>query len=308
MLLLKDLIKEFEFDMQIKKFTTRTIKTAINSTKAFTIYCKKEFNADKLEDITHLHIKKYISYMQGLGRTEVYLNSILKYLRMFYRYCMQENYITKEQNPVLKVNWVKEPKIVIETFTNAEAKRMLEQWNYRKYHDARNKAIIATFFETGIRNLELCNICTTDVRDRVILIHGKGNKERYVPISPALKKTLIKFERIREGYIKNKKIEEDAYFLSYRGRRLTVEAVQVVVRKTGEMAKVRKNIRCSPHTIRHYYAQFMLKNEVDIYTLSRLMGHQDTQITKRYLQSIKDSEIVEMSVNISPLMLLNKNS
>lgn len=290
--------------MQIKKFTERTIKTSINSTKAFFRYINREFSVEELEEVTHVHIKQYIHYLQKQGRTEVYINAILKYLRMFYRYCIQEEYILEKQNPCLKVKWAREPKAIINTFTDDEAVKMLKQWDFKRYYNARNKAILATFFETGIRNLELCNLNMTDVRDTVILVHGKGNKERYVPISPALKKTFIKYERIRAEYIKNKLIEEDCYFYSYRGKRLTVESIERVVKETGILAKVRKDLRCSPHTIRHYYAQFMLRQGLDVYTVSRLLGHENIMITKRYLQSLRDEEIVSMSVDTSPLMKL----
>lgn len=303
-ILLTDLIKEFKFDMQIKKFSERTIKTAVNSTKAFASYVSKELDVKELEEITHMHMKQYIYYLQKQGRTEVYINAILKYLRMFYRYCIQEEYILEKQNPCLKVKWAREPKAIIHTFTDDEAVKMLKQWDFKDYYRARNKAIVATFFETGIRNLELCTLNTIDVRDTVIKVHGKGNKERYVPISPALKKNLIKYERIRNEYIKNKLIEEDSYFYSYRGKRLTVESIERVVRETGKLAKVRKEIRCSPHTIRHYYAQFMLRQGLDVYTVSRLLGHENIMITKRYLQSLKDEEIVNMSMDTSPLMKL----
>lgn len=290
--------------MQIKKFSERTIKTAVNSTKAFASYVSKELDVKELEEITHMHMKQYIYYLQKQGRTEVYINAILKYLRMFYRYCIQEEYILEKQNPCLKVKWAREPKAIIHTFTDDEAVKMLKQWDFKDYYRARNKAIVATFFETGIRNLELCTLNTIDVRDTVIKVHGKGNKERYVPISPALKKNLIKYERIRNEYIKNKLIEEDSYFYSYRGKRLTVESIERVVRETGKLAKVRKEIRCSPHTIRHYYAQFMLRQGLDVYTVSRLLGHENIMITKRYLQSLKDEEIVNMSMDTSPLMKL----
>lgn len=303
-MLLEDAVKEFKFDMEIKNFSPRTIRTALNNSKAFFKYINTEFDVEELEDVTSLHVKKYISYLKKLGRSEVYLNGILKNLRMFYRYCIQEEYILEKQNPTLKVKWIKEPKVIINTFNDNEVRRMLKQWDFKNYYNTRNKAIIAVLFETGIRNLELCSLNLTDVRERVILVHGKGNKERYVPISPALKKTLIKYERFREAYIKNKFVTDDAYFLSYRGNRLTIGAVERVVRETGEMARVRKEIRCSPHTVRHYYAQFMLRQGLDVYTVSRLLGHENITITKRYLQSLKDDEIINMSMDTSPLMKL----
>lgn len=304
MLLLEDLLKEFKYDMKIRNLTPRTIKTSYNSTAKFFKYCKVEFNIEYLEELNAIHIKSYVSYLQNLNRSEVYINSILKYLKAFFKYCIKEEYILERKNPMNKLNWVKERKTLIETFTDREVYKMLKVWDYKTFYNARNKAIIATLIETGIRNLELCTLTLTSVRDSVIKVIGKGRKERYVPISPSLKKILIKYERIRTEYIKDKFINEDAYFLSYRGKRLTVESVERVVKETGKMAHVRKSIRCSPHTCRHYYAQFMLKQNVDIYTVSRLLGHSSIDITKIYLRSIKDEEIVEMNNMVSPLMML----
>lgn len=112
--------------MQVKKFTERTIKTSINSTKAFFRYINGEFSVEELEEVTHVHIKQYIDYLQKQGRAEVYINSILKYLRMFYRYCIREDYILERNNPCLKVKWSREPKTIIKTFTDEEAIKVLK--------------------------------------------------------------------------------------------------------------------------------------------------------------------------------------
>lgn len=304
LLLLDDMLKEFRYDMKIRNLTPRTIKTSYNSTAKFFKYCKEEFRIEDLDDLKSIHIKSYVEYLQKLKRSEVYINSILKYLKAFFKYCVQEEYILERKNPMKKLNWVKEEKTLIETFNDREVYKMLKVWNYKTFYNARNKAIIAMLIETGIRNLELCTLSLTSVRDSVIKVMGKGRKERYVPISPRLKKILIKYERIRTEYIKDKFITEDAYFLSYRGKRLTIEAVERVVKETGKKANIRANIRCSPHTCRHYYAQFMLKQNVDIYTVSRLLGHSSIDITKIYLRTIRDKEIVEMNNMVSPLMLI----
>ena len=112
---------------------------------------------------------------------------------------------------------------------------------------------------------------------------------------------MIKYERTREAYIKDSIIKDDAYFLSYRGKRMTGEAVERVVKICGQEAKIRKDIR---YTCRHYFAQAQLRNGLGIYSLSRLLGHEDISITKRYLQGLEDRNIVEISVNTSPLMNL----
>lgn len=160
--------------------------------------------------------------------------------------------------------------------------------------------------DTGARNNETCTLLTKDIKDRVILLKGKGNKERQVAISPLLKKYMIRYERIKEYYFKNKILKYDNYFLSNTGKPLTIETVERVVRKAGEIANVREEIRCSPHTIRHWYAQEQLRNGLDVYSLSRLLGHESITITKRYLQSIQDEDIIDLSVKTSPLMNINR--
>jgi integrase/recombinase XerD len=59
--------------------------------------------------------------------------------------------------------------------------------------------------------------------------------------------------------------------------------------------------RCSPHTTRHYFAQAQLRNGNNVYNVSRLLGHENINITKRYLQSLQDDKIIEMSIRASPL-------
>ena len=172
--------------------------------------------------------------------------------------------------------------MIIQTFTDSEVRKMIDVYKYDSYINARNKCIIALLFDTGIRNLELCNLKRIDVRETTIFILGKGNKERLVPISPDLKKVMIKCERIRDMYLKDDILHYDNYFLSYRNRPMTGEAIERVVKLCGEKAKVRDVIRCIPHTCRHYFAQAQLRNGLDVYSLSRLLGHEKVDITKRY--------------------------
>ena len=295
MLILQDVIKEFIFEIKLRNYSERTIKGYKNNILKFARYMENEFEIVEIEDITHIHIKSYLNFLKENGLTEVYINTILKNLRSFYKYCFTEGYCL---NIALKVGWLRERKIIIKTFSDNEIRKMMDVYNYSSYIHARNKCIMAILIDTGIRNFELCQLKITDM--------GKGKKERVVPISPYLKKIMIKYERIREGYLKNNILHYDNYFLSYRNKPLTIEAVERIVRLCGEKANVNKNIRCSPHTLRHYFAQSQLKNGLDVYSLSRLLGHENVTITKRYLQGLKDKEVLELGVKSSPLMNLKK--
>jgi len=301
---LTDALKEFLLEIEIKNYTKRTIKTYKNNNLLFITYLKNEFNIEEIEDVTQLNIKQYVRFLMKQGRKSTYINSILKNIRSFMGYVADEGYINK--NIALNVKWQKEEKVIIQTFNDDEVYKMLSAYNYQDYLNARNKTIMAILFDTGIRNLELCQLINADIRDSVIRIFGKGNKERYVPISPTLKKYFLKYERIKEFYFKNKIIKYDNYFLSNTGKPLTKEAVERIVKLAGEKADIRKDIRCSPHTCRHYFAQAQLRNGLDVYSLSRLLGHENINITKRYLQSLQDENIIKLSVKTSPLMNLKK--
>ena len=167
--------------------------------------------------------------------------------------------------------------------------------------DSTYKLILAIAFDTGARNTEMCDILEEDVRDNVILLHGKGNKERHVPLTPYLKRAILKYRRIKEQYFADKIIPYKHLLLSRTGHPMTKEAMEHIFKQAAAQTDVRTQIRCSPHTARHYFAQTHLRNGLDVYSVSRLLGHENINITKRYLQSMQDSSIVEMAVKTSPL-------
>lgn len=298
---LRDLLEEYLLEIRLKKYSERTAKSVKNNTALFFTYLEKQYNISTLDKLSHVHIKSYIKYKQSLGLKATYINSILKNMNMFFAYLVEEGYI--QTNICRRVKFQKEEKVIIKTFTDKEVSRMIDVYTYETYLNARNKCIIALLMDTGIRNHELCNIKCVDIKGNAILIFGKGKKERLVPITPTLAKIMLRYEQKRQAFLKERH-QTEYYFLSQKGRVLTIEAIERVVKNCGILAKVRKDIRCSPHTCRHYYAQAQLRNGLDLYSVSRLLGHEDISITKRYLQSIKDEQVITMGVKTSPLMNL----
>ena len=122
---------------------------------------------------------------------------------------------------------------------------------------------------------------------------GKGSKERVVPCSPYLARMLMKYRIARDNYFEMKNTTPQAYFfLSYRGKAMTQESVAKMMKLTAAAVNVRKDIRVSPHTCRHTFAHLQLKNGLDIYSLSRLLGHEHIGITQKYLNGIRDDEVL----------------
>lgn len=298
---IESVIKEYIYEIRIKNYTQRTISEKDYMLKRFNVYLENELKIIELEEVHLGCIKSYIKHLTNRDLKATYINSILKTIKAFFVYCEKENYCI---NISSRIKLLKEPKTIIETFTDNEVKRLLNYYNTSTFLQIRNKTVLYMLFDTGIRNTELCNLKMNDVRETTIFIFGKGRKERIVPISPMLKKMLIKYERVRENYIKDTFKSCDSYFISRNYRTLTTGAVENILKVPKDKCKIRKNIRCSPHTCRHYFAQSQLRNGLDVYSLSRLLGHEDISVTKRYLQGLQDDKIVEMGIQTSPLMNL----
>ncbi|MEK4871219.1 tyrosine-type recombinase/integrase [Niallia sp. FSL W8-1348] len=299
-MLVKDLQKEFMFDLQIKNYSTRTIETYNYNIDQLMSYLEEQYSISEVEEISTVHIKRFVQHQLNSGNKSNYINTIIKSLRAFYNYLVNEEYVS--HNIVERVKFLKEEKVIIKTFTDKEVAAMIASYDFKSYLNARNKVIIAMFVDTGIRMSELINLQSDWLNETNIKVLGKGAKWRYVPMSLMLKKYIIRFERLKEGYFKNKSLEHANYFLSRSGRPLTSVQIQNIVKNAGIKAKVREEIRCSPHTLRHYSIQSNLRNGLDLYSCSRIAGHENIQITKRYLMGIEMENILEMASRSSPLM------
>lgn len=301
----QDVLQEFIFDCKMRKLSERTIKGYRNNNLRLMRYLESQYQITELEETHYQAVQGYIEYLTNQKLSETYINRLIICFNCYFGYCVKEGYILR--NPIDKVRRQKEPQVMIETFNNDEVSRLINAYKGAKFLDIRNQLIMVLLFDTGIRNSELCNLKVGDVRDTYIHIIGKGKKTRYVPITPIINKCLIRYMRVRKLYIADKLTYQAEYLLlSQKGRKLTVETLERIVKDAAEKVHVRTEIRASPHTCRHYYAQSQLKNGCDLYTVSKLLGHSKVETTKRYLQSMHDDDFIELAAQTSPLMCLRK--
>lgn len=289
-MLFRDTIQEYEFDCCSRKMAPRAVGGYIKMLGYLADYLEQNHKITELEEIKGIHIKKFLMEKEKLGRKPSYINDLLKVYKTFFRYCLNEEYLTK--SPTMNVHNVRQTKVLIRSFTEAEIKGMLASVQGKDFISVRNKTMICLFFDTGMRLNEVITMCEEQIHDNYIVVHGKGNKERVVPLSPVMAKQLFVYKRVRERYFNGNCIPKPFLFVSYRGEKLTAEAITKFLKKAAKAAGVRSEVRVSPHTCRHTFAHLQLKNGLDIYSLSRLMGHEHIKITQRYLDGIKDEEIL----------------
>lgn len=302
-MLFTEVLEEYMYFCMEKGFTEKTMANKRLELGHFKRFILEKRAVTELESISIHDLKAYMRFKQQQGLKPQSIVTLIKVVKAFFSWCEKEEYL--EENIAKKLTTPNVPKTVLKGFKEDEVKRMINAFTLKTYFEIRNKAIIAMLADTGIRSMEIRGLEVGDIRDTTILVHGKGNKERFVYVSPALKRILIKYERMKREYFKDK-ITTNHYFLSYKGSYLSNVGLQNIIIEAGKRAKV-EGKRCSPHTFRHFFAvQSLTRGNIDIYSLSRLLGHSDITITQRYLQTLQDEQLLEKAVASSPLMNFKK--
>ncbi len=300
-MLLTTLREEFTFHCKCRKLSSKTIENYKKQITYLLRFLEEEKQVIDIEDVTPQYIKEFLSVMNGAGRTANYVNDLLKAFKVFFRYAFEEDYVQTLLTE--KIKNVKGPKVIIRTFSEQELKALISYYQGHDYLTIRNKVILLMLIDTGIRLSELTELTEERVKFDYLIIKGKGNKERVVPKSPMLGKWLIKYMAVRNAYFACRIVPHNI-FLSKNGKSLTNSMIDRIVKVAGEGCNVSSDVRVSAHTFRHTYAQYQLKSGLDIYSLSRLLGHESISITQTYLNGMKDKEVLAQAQNTSPLMNL----
>jgi len=300
-MLLKTVKEEFVFNCQCRKLSDKTIKNYGKQIDYLFNFLQEEKGVVDIEEVKPQYIKQFLMAMMAKGRTVNYFNDLLKAYKVYFRYAFEEGYT--ETLVTEKIKNAKGDKVIIRTFSDSEIKRLMNFYSGNKYLDIRNRTMIMMFVDTGIRLSELTGLTEEQIKDDYIIIKGKGEKERVVPKSPLLSKWLIKYLAVRKVYFQYKNAPPNI-FLTKNGKVLDSAPIDRLLKVAGKGCNVSNDVRVSAHTFRHTYAQYQLKSGLDIYSLSRILGHENISITQTYLNGIRDRDVLTQAQKTSPLMNL----
>lgn len=295
---LEVLVKEYLIEIEVRKYTPKTIRGYRNGLNLFLRFCQENLKLEEIEDVTLTAVRQFSKYLTGAGRKGTYVNGLLKTIKSFLQYCYEEGY--GGFNTKKNFKWCKEERPVIMAYRPSDVRQMLQSCRGYDFISVRDNAVLTALFETGIRCWELCCVQKDDIHDDFIVIKGKNHKQRVVPITPILQKALLRYENVANQYF-TLKSTDDYYFLSFHGKQLTNSAVEHIVKRHGAGIE---GVRVSPHTCRHFFAQQQIKLGTDLYTISRLLGHENIRITQTYLNSLRDDEVIQIAKQKSVLMNL----
>lgn len=150
----------------------------------------------------------------------------------------------------------------------------------KTFPGCRNRAIILTFLDSGLRLSELAGIKLVDVKigQGVIKVMGKGGKERLAPISKTTKNAIL-------NYIKVRNFGSQCLWLTEERKPMTARGVEIMIIRLGKYAGL-SGVRCSPHTFRHSFATQAMLNGAPDWAVQQLLGHATLDMTKKYRETI----------------------
>lgn len=232
-----------------------------------------------LTDAKEEHLRDFIIEIAEIGINERSQARLISSIKSFYKFL-----IYKEKADTDPTELLESPKIGLrlpEVLTIEEIDRVIGAIDNSKPDGHRNRAIIEVLYGSGLRVSELINLKISNiyVDEGYMLIEGKGNKQRLVPISDESEKQIKLWNTQRNG-MKIVKGNEDYLFVNQRGSKLSRMAVFNLVKSLGELAGVTKNI--SPHTFRHSFATHLLENGANLRAIQQLLGHESITTTELY--------------------------
>ncbi|NND62408.1 MAG: site-specific tyrosine recombinase XerD [Flavobacteriaceae bacterium] len=205
---------------------------------------------------------------------------IISGLRGFFNYLIFEEY--RKTNPLELIESPKTGRKLPDTLSEKEIDKIIASIDLSKPQGERNRAILETLYGCGLRVSELINLKISDLffEEGFIKVTGKGDKQRFVPISETTIKyiNLYKKEVRTHQDIPNEFM--DVLFLNRRGNPLTRAMIFTIVKGLTEIAGIRKNV--SPHTFRHSFATHLLKNGADLRAIQQMLGHESITTTEVY--------------------------
>ena len=233
-----------------------------------------------LDEVVLADLQGFAAAMFDLGISPRSLARIISGVKSFFKWLLSENYIQSDPTQLLDA-----PQIghhLPEVLSVEEIDAMIACADMSKYEGVRNRAIIETLYSCGLRVSELVNMEISRIyfEEEYLIVHGKGNKQRLVPMSPTAVEAIRKYLELRSEIV-IKPGEENMLFISKRGRRLTRMMVFYIVTSLAELAGIRKSI--SPHTLRHSFATHLLEGGANLRAIQQMLGHESITTTEIYL-------------------------
>ncbi|MFV8353845.1 site-specific tyrosine recombinase XerD [Flavobacterium sp. XS2P14] len=206
---------------------------------------------------------------------------IISGLKSFFSYLIFEDY--RKDNPLELIETPKTGRKLPDTLSVTEIDALIDAIDLSTNEGERNRAMIETLYGCGLRVSELVALKISDLffEEGFIKVTGKGNKQRFVPISEVTQHYIQTYRDTIRVHVTIQKGYEDTLFLNRRGRQLTRAMIFTIIKDLAVKINLHKTI--SPHTLRHSFATHLLENGADLRAIQLMLGHESITTTEIYL-------------------------
>lgn len=303
---------------ELKELSQKTIGSYEQTLRLLMLYLDEQ-GITRTEKITHLDIQRYVKNIKERGKytvtsnpnsgnyqerrmdfgkkvSDVTINNYLRNMSAFFNWCVEEDLILR--SPVKRGDFIKVERKPLEFVSDEDFKRLLRNMNTASFSEYRDSIIVQLLLDTGMRINEclLIQVSDVDLPKRCIYLpaeNTKGKKGRYVFYSDKMATLLQRWMKYKDRYR-----DSDFLFCTNKGKRVQVSNFETNVRKYAHRIGL-KDIH--PHVFRNNFAKRFLMSGGDIYTLSKILGHNSVTVTEQAYLDITQDDLAEMYRKHSPL-------
>lgn len=277
--MLFDMVDDFLNYLRYERYRSpMTLESYSVSLREFEDYFRSLDSGLSWQTVDEDVVRDWMEHLMDGGMEASSVGTRFAALRSFYRYALVRHLV--ERDPTYRVEPPKQRKRLPMFVKESEMNRLLDDlpWG-TSFVEVRDKTIIMTFYETGIRLSELTGLDDVDIDcdNRQLKVTGKGDKQRVVPFGEELAVALGRYVACRDKEVSRKC---DALFVTVKGNRMKADGVRSRVKAKLSLVSTQKKL--SPHVLRHSFATAMLNNGASIDSVRRLLGHASASTTEVY--------------------------
>ena len=283
--------------LHVRHYSPQTVHSYQEDIDLFCEYIFKE--GTLMEDVDVISIRNFLTEELARGISKRSCKRRLSSLRHFYKYMVNVGYM--KDNPFIFIDApkteTKYPHALYKEQIQEMFKRNLERTDPLKNRD---QAILYLLYYSGMRAAELVglDVQSVSLKERVVRVLGKGNKERIIPFTSDCQKVVKEYiEHERKDLLKKSKNLTPALFLNSKGERLTTRGLEYILDSIEE--KTGLFVGLHPHVLRHSFATHLLENGADLRVIQELLGHESINATQVYTH-VTEEAMKETYMNAFP--------
>ncbi|QQX75556.1 MULTISPECIES: tyrosine-type recombinase/integrase [Aequorivita] len=265
-----------------KKYSRHTLTAYLKDLEDFQTFASQEYQYDEIASVNYAIIRSWVVALVDSGISNRTVNRKISSLKTYYKFLLKTGQI--EVNPLAKHKALKTSKKVQVPFSESEIESVMKLLgSENSFEGMRDRLIIELFYATGIRRAELIRIKLSDISfaQKTLKVLGKRNKERIIPLLPAVLKTIEEYLPFRQE-LENVK-DDHLLFLTPKGVKIYETLVYRII--NSYFSKASEKVKKSPHILRHSFATHLLNEGADINAVKELLGHSSLASTQVYTQN-----------------------